>query len=81
MKWHDLKELRARMLGEWVCETCGKKGDSRSLVGHHIKGRKRQADNVQDVRLRCPECEFIHHELDRHGNGHKREVSQFRGVM
>lgn len=80
MKWADLKKARADIVG-WRCEVCNKKGDRKTIIGHHRNGRKQQAVKVDEVELRCAECEFIAHQLDRYGNADHAEILQFKEMV
>lgn len=77
IRWIDLKKQRAERLG-WRCEVCKAEGDRRTIVGHHINGRKQQATSSDEVELRCPVCEGIAHELDQHGNPGRQAILQER---
>lgn len=59
-KWRLIKSARARMIGGWFCEVCGKELDENSARGHHIAHtRWGGRDELKNCMLRCYNCERV----------------------
>lgn len=66
--WKQWKKARADLIHGYRCEECGSEGNSTTIIGHHVRGRRRQVVSVEDIRLRCVSCESEAHRRSRDGN-------------
>jgi len=57
--WKESKIQRAKQIGGYYCEDCGKPLTERTVIGHHIHYRRDgRDDSVKNCRLRCVPCEI-----------------------
>lgn len=73
--WSNAKKARAKLLGGWFCEICGREASH----GHHIiPTHKGGRDCLANCQLRCIDCERWAHENYEDGNPPKEIVERRR---
>lgn len=77
--WGQVKCEKARLIGGFRCESCGRELTRRTVIGHHITYRRHGGrDVIENCLLRCSTCEHSDPHSNRRTDDGRRKKNQKR---